>query len=514
MTRFAPGVKYRANLDVRFVHGRPPRWAEPLVEAQPPNARCWLVVLPRRGGKSWLASAIVNARAKGSTRRVDLRGADAAQAKKAGLHRLHGGKTSPPPWPGVLLIDEPGLATANGPGVPAATLAAVLELLQDAGTVTVVLATPHEYALLLPHLGPDGPKDVLFPPPLCEQEIARMADRVPDWGPEVVERVRTVDPSWLRSPFLLELLLHVAEEERELRTDAAALVRAAVDEAESRHDYLTQVFYNGLSREQRRELRANRWQTAGIEIPPTAPASLLSRTPVPQDPMVAHHLPEVLRIHHISDLHHGGTLRSTVDAKDRSQAGRKIAELAGAGTPLDSYLSHVTQLADQGQAPHLVIVTGDVVNRPNPAFGEQAVAWLHRLRVLLADHHDLRPEARASCWSAVTTTCPGNCAWRPTGWPGTAGSPRCSATSPIPTCTCRRARTAGCSSSTLTPGCAWRCSDQLSPAARPPATPTASVWRPSRARSSRPRTRTPSAQPSMASNGSTRACSRAPCWTG
>jgi hypothetical protein len=290
----------------------------------------------------------------------------------------------------LLLIDEPGLPLASRSGVSAETFAAGLQLLHNAGTVSVVLATPHEYALIMPHLGPDAPKDVLVPPPLDEPEIARMAIRA-DWGLKVVDRVRAVNPSWLRTPFLLELVLHVAEEQNELRTDAAALVQAAVDEAE-RRDYLTQLLHNGLSGEQRRELRVSRWQAAGIDVGPMPQGSLLSRTPLPQDPVVAHHLPEVLRIHHISDLHHGGTLRATVDAKDRSRAGRQIEGLVGAGTPLDSYLSHVAQLAAQGQAPHLVIVTGDIVDRPDPAFGEQAVSWLRRLRQLLADHRDLRPE--------------------------------------------------------------------------------------------------------------------------
>ncbi|HEY2576354.1 MAG TPA: metallophosphoesterase, partial [Streptosporangiaceae bacterium] len=120
-----------------------------------------------------------------------------------------------------------------------------------------------------------------------------------------------------------------------------------------------------------------------------APPALLSQTCIPQDPVLAGHLPGVLRIHHISDLHHGGYLRSTVDSKDETKAGRRIAALAGAGTPLDSYLGHIRQLASQGLAPHLVIVSGDVVNRPDEQFGEQALGWLTQLRSLLAAHPDL-----------------------------------------------------------------------------------------------------------------------------
>jgi hypothetical protein len=108
--------------------------------------------------------------------------------------------------------------------------------------------------------------------------------------------------------------------------------------------------------------------------------------------VVASHLPEVLRIHHISDLHHGGTLRANVDMKDGTRAGRRMAALVGAGTPLESYLRHVRQLAAVDRAPHLVIVTGDIVNRPDPEFGGQAIKWLDELKPMLAAHPDLSPD--------------------------------------------------------------------------------------------------------------------------
>jgi hypothetical protein len=315
-----------------------------------------------------------------------------AQVKKAGLHCLLEGKVAPRLQADMLVIDEPGLAPTGGSGVDPGNLATGLGLVHDAGTVPIVLATPHEHSLLMKHLGPDGPKDVLLPPALGEHEIAHMVEREPKWAPELVRQVRQADPSWLHTPFLLELLLHVAEEHTNLRADIPRLLRAAVDEAEGQHEYLSQVFHNGLSAEQRAELRANRWRSASIEMSSAPKPTLLAGTSVPYDPVVAYHLPEVLRIHHISDLHHGGDLRTTVDAKDRTRAGRRIAALAGAGTPLDSYLSHVGQLAAQGQAPHLIIVTGDIVNRPDARFGEQAIAWLRELRTRLAAHRDLRSD--------------------------------------------------------------------------------------------------------------------------
>lgn len=391
MTRFAPGMAYQSHLDIRFTNGQWPRWAAPLVEGRPPNDRCWLVIMPRRGGKTWLASALVEARPAGKTKRVDLR-ISAAQVKKAGLHCLLDGKATPRPQAEVLVVDEPAIAPAGGSGINPAKLATGLGLMNDSDTVPIVLATPHEHSLLMKHLGPDAPKDVLLPPALNDREIARMVEREPTWAPDLITQVRQADPSWLRTPFLLELLLHVAEEYTDLRANIPRLLRAAVDEAERQHDYLSQVLHNGLTAEQRAELRANRWHAAGIETSSASKPTLLAGTSVPHDPVVAYHLPEILRIHHISDLHHGGNLRPTVDAKDRTRAGRRIAALVGAGTPLDSYLNHVSQLAAKGQAPHLIIVTGDIVNRPNPQFGEQAIAWLKKLRTRLAAHRDLRSD--------------------------------------------------------------------------------------------------------------------------
>lgn len=49
-----------------------------------------------------------------------------------------------------------------------------------------------------------------------------MARRAPAWGRQVVNQVRTADPAWLQTPFLLELVLHVAEDQPRLRDDPCA----------------------------------------------------------------------------------------------------------------------------------------------------------------------------------------------------------------------------------------------------------------------------------------------------
>ncbi|MET7478976.1 metallophosphoesterase family protein [Streptomyces sp. NPDC005648] len=415
MNHYRPSQAYRPELDIRFTPRKVPGWARPLVEGQVPNSVAWFVVLPRRAGKTWLAQAVERVRPEGTTRRVDLR-ADPETVRRSGLACLTNPRVVPRTPAGTLvLVDEPALASGGRGEEATKALAAGLGRIRDAGAVPVVLATPAEHGLLGPLLGADSPKDVIMPPALDEAECGRMAERAPDWAPQAVARLGEEDPAWLQTPFLLELALQMCESDPRLSTDIAALGRAAFEEAVTRHAYVDQWFHNGLSEEHRSALRARRWQDAGLPVGAAGQARAGSVVPgepctsgtprsaaVPRaaatdaarlsaDPVLARHLPAVLRVHHVSDLHHGGELRTTVDAKDTTEAGRRLAALAGAGSPLESYLDHVRGLARQGLAPHLVIVTGDLVNRPQEEFGRQALDWLRELASCVVDHPDLRP---------------------------------------------------------------------------------------------------------------------------
>lgn len=395
MNVYTPGGSYQAELDVRFPDNRVPDWARLFVTGRPPNDLAWLVVMGRRTGKTWLASAIAHARPERTTRTIDLRSSN--RADRTSLACLWDGESKPRLTEGVLLIDEPALAEEPraAPVVPVdpATLVDGLYLIkEEAGVTPVVFATPREYSMLIRHLGPDAPKDVVLPPDLDDDEIARMTGRAPSWAPRVAASIRAESPAWLRTPFLLELALHIAEEHPGLRNDIPALLRAATYVADKNHHYREQLFNNGLSASQRAELRAGRWQAAGVTIPNVGSSDLLTRTPIPTDPVIRAYVPQALRIHHLSDLHFGGNLRELIDAKDRSRAGDVVSCLVGKGTPLDSYLSHVQNLAAAGRAPHLIVVSGDIVDRPDDGQGRQALDWLKGLESLLAEHQDLRPE--------------------------------------------------------------------------------------------------------------------------
>ncbi|MET9970941.1 metallophosphoesterase [Streptomyces sp. NPDC006356] len=396
MSHYRPSRSFDPDLDIRFRGTHIPAWAAPLVKGYAPHDACWLVVMPRRSGKTWLAGAVRHARPDGRTRLVDVRSEADVRAK--GLTCLTSGKAARPQLGDVdvVLVDEPAIGPASGRAGDPATLAAGLKRLREEGVVPVVFATPAEHELLAPHLGADAWKDVVTPPPVTEEEAACMAGRTPEWAPDVVDRLRAGQPGWLLTPFLLELALQTAEDDPDLRTDPAALSRRAAEEADSPlHLYIGQWFHNGLSATHRAAVRRERWRVAGLTFDADARDTRTMKEvlwPVAADPVLAHHLPEVLRLHHVSDLHFGGSMRSNVDQKDRTQAGRALARLTGDGTPLESYLEHVERLAEQGRAPHLVIVSGDLVDRPLDRHGQQALAWLDRLARLLADHPDLRAD--------------------------------------------------------------------------------------------------------------------------
>lgn len=418
MSVFRPSQSYRADLDVRLGPGRLPSWIRPPAEGARPNSAAWLVVMPRRAGKTWLAAGIAGLRADGGTVRVDLRSSVSVRRTRLGC--LTGARPAPPVEEGQLVIvDEPALARPGGPGVPPEALAEGLLRVKDTGATALVLATPAESALLVGHLGPDVRKDVLRPPVLDADECARMAARAPQWAPALVERLRAADPGWLHTPSSSNSPCtppRSAPRCAPTRSAAAGRRRGGRRPPRVHPAVVPQRARRAAPRRParcplacRRPHRpgqdgARRVRGTGVRRGSAADVTAYGAAAVDaadrvrrgaslaDDPVLARHLPEVLRVHHISDLHHGGRLSATVDTKDPTQAGHRIAALAGAGTALDSYLDHVRQLAAQGRAPHLVVVTGDIVDRPSEAHGALARGWLDDLAALLAPHRDLRPD--------------------------------------------------------------------------------------------------------------------------
>ncbi len=104
------------------------------------------------------------------------------------------------------------------------------------------------------------------------------------------------------------------------------------------------------------------------------------RPPQIADPVLAAALTP-LRIHHISDIHIGDKAAKTVDDKHDPTRDARMKRVADAGFVRDQYLRHIEALSERGEGPHVVIVSGDLVERADePALLEAARSWIDRLR--------------------------------------------------------------------------------------------------------------------------------------
>lgn len=209
---------------------------------------------------------------------------------------------------------------------------------------------------------------------------------------------------WTRSPFLLNLILHVGlddpgEHAGELTDDALAqLEREAISEAfGSKYRYDHHVLYEGLTLAQRDIVRAV--CRGGVVSSTDDDCRLLDRMGIirkqgsaylPGNAAVAAAIPPVLRIHHVSDLHFGAKSGMRVDAKDQTQTGQRLAKGAGQGPVVDDYYDWLRSLPES-KRPHLLIVSGDIAEQARESEYELATAWLKKVAAVLAPHAGLCP---------------------------------------------------------------------------------------------------------------------------
>lgn len=232
--------------------------------------------------------------------------------------------------------------------------------------------------------------------PLADRRVASFLDKQPR--------------SWRQNPGLIVRLIPELLRVRPGRADyeegltaalAGFLRRNKLSDADS---YLSRVFDQGLSDQQRDVLR-----DIAAGLPPSRPrpawtralrllqlAGLVSQTEPPEiiDPVLRHHLPSPLIIHHISDVHfghlHQGSVATHVHEPDK-------AYLAKALGPEDLRANqYVAWLKDKGTSastPHMVLVSGDLTEWCTNDELASARAWLNELHELLQrqEHPGLRP---------------------------------------------------------------------------------------------------------------------------
>lgn len=340
------------------------------ISGDPPNGVLWSIVAPRRAGKTWALKALeylFNEQLAGSARFLDLRLAP-LPAPSRGAH---------------LLLDEPGLELdRDAPGFLDRCAA-----LQDAGTRVILAMSPAEWVLLEQADRGGGQVDSkarLFLAPLTPSEAAKLASRSPKAG----ALLDCLPPNWRRNPFLLELLFQLAAEDIDPHRDLRQLLQIALDATEQ-NEYLDSVLGNGLTDQHRVVL-----SRVARGVPPETPDTLMTKCGLVAsahglehiaDPVLEAHLCP-LRIHHISDIHIGPKAAKRVDVKEAGAVGDALGAAAGAGTVRESYADHLNELGAQGRAPHLIAITGDIVEYGSDEQYEVAKAWLVGLVASLAEH--------------------------------------------------------------------------------------------------------------------------------
>lgn len=405
--RYDPRRKYSAALDVRD-------WTElaDRIRGEDPEGALWPLVGPRRSGKTWALRGLA-AQLGGSALFIDLH--DHGDLGK--LARRPNVRQST-----ILLLDEPGrhlFAPGEvGPATPRIVVAREAERflawcrdLRDDGRRVVLAMSPAEWSALRAHGRQDNHvNDKDLQPhlrPLDLDQARRIAGLDHPPALALVERLARDRRGWLQSPFLLTLALEAAAQRGHLDgpgepalppAELDALLAIAIDHAQVdlAHKYVDFVFYEGLDPAQQGLLRAlarggpidrallRPLLTGGL-VEETGP----SERPRIADPILAAHLPPPLRIHHVSDVHFGAKAATRVYASGTPAAAR-LGDAAGHGVVADSYAEHLEALAARGEAPHLLIVTGDLVEVGADDEYAAARAWLERLTRSLAPHPDLR----------------------------------------------------------------------------------------------------------------------------
>lgn len=353
---------YQAALDVRDWQ----RWRSKLQGE--PEGCLWVLIGPRRSGKTWALKALESRDAV----YVNL------QQAPNGLNLEH--RSS------CLLIDEPGALLVQE------RLAFVTRCadLKRSGVRVLFAMTPKEWQFLT-ELDPEErhvkARDCLTLPLLSDAQASRIA-RV-DWARALLP---VLPSDWRNNPFLLELLLETAENAEELRDDLETLLSRTIHEsARRRFRYVLEVFDSGLSEEQRRIIRTiARGETQDIQSPLLQECGLIGPGPRISDPILADHFRQPLVIHHISDVHFGPKSAVGVDGKEKGAHGKAMANAVGGESVREDYLHLLSNRRASG--PHVVLVSGDLVETGTSDQYEAARAFLDQVANLVGDHPDLRPD--------------------------------------------------------------------------------------------------------------------------
>ncbi|MBL9005302.1 MAG: metallophosphoesterase [Myxococcales bacterium] len=372
--QFQVNRAYEPKLDVR---GEDSTLCDAITK-EPPGGKVWLLVAPRRGRKTWTLRGLVRQLGPSRATWLDLHGED-------GIHNVPE-KTKKRGY--YYLLDEPH-AILKKPNL-GQMLVERCAALHDQGARAVLAVTPAECQLLLTYGKATGfvsEKAILGIPLLNSDEANQLASRLP----AAQAMLGRLPPAWRNNAFRLELLFDQLERQPvgSPTSSPHSLIRAALDACRvGTVNYLHHAFFEGLSPEQQTLVR----HVVRGEPVSQKDAFLLMEAGIIGhdsdtrrffigDPILAAEF-SPLRIHHISDVHVGPKSAQSIDGKD----GGKIAIAADIGNVRDSYVQHLAQLRAEGNAPHLVVISGDLTEYATDEQLTEAKAWVEKLREQLAAH--------------------------------------------------------------------------------------------------------------------------------
>lgn len=388
MPVFNPRFDWKSESDVR--RDAIEHWAD-MIRGQNPRGSCWSLIAARRAGKTWALKGIEASLIKSTVdvAYIDLRQRDDVRFNENLTQR------------DVVLLDEPQLvgteATAR-----AAELVNVLKERARSGKKTFLAIVPSEWDVLR-HA--DGvaidQDDLLSLKPLSETQAKDLARKV-NWAKQVVS---SLPESWRLNPFVLEFALEYVEKlkERNQPFDLAHL-KIIAREIDYEFGYIQKVFEEGLTESQREQLRhvARCDSAAAGNCVLLEKCGLVRREPHAEDaelidPLLRLHLPQPLRIHHVSDLH---VSDSTPEKSKQAQTGatvtgatsKALGDAAGYGAVINDYVNFVTTLP-ASQRPHLLIVSGDVVEHGTKEQYALVKPWFEKIETLLVRHEQLPDSA-------------------------------------------------------------------------------------------------------------------------
>ncbi|KFA89138.1 metallophosphoesterase family protein [Archangium violaceum] len=360
------------------------------VRTPPPEGALWLVLAPRRYGKTWTLRELEH-RLGASACYLELR---LPSDKKTWSSSK---KVKPE---GFWLLDEiSGLIETGDEATSLNAAQAFLsrcEKLRSARTSVILALTPRELHHLQRADGGNGRisfKSILRLDPLAPPEAAKLARTS-----EAHEVLAQVPPDWRRTPFLLELLFEVDERARKQGVPLARkLLKTVLDASETtQHRYFHHVFWDALTEGHQGLLHAIVRSEAvdSRSCEPLVDAGLVEEDAATgrlriADPVLAARL-SPLRIHHLSDIHVGPKSAQSIDAKEAGL----LAEALDPGLVRESYLSHLEGLRRSGKAPHVIIISGDLTEWATKEQCQEARNWLDRLPPLLEPHVLLGEDAQ------------------------------------------------------------------------------------------------------------------------